>query len=113
MSFVDRNNRKPYKRVKITKANGRHSHGCRPSKQQLVHHQKKAGTLSIYTRHAAGHANKSKAINILLQIMRYEDHAKSRTICRLLNVVVPPGVLIESALISNVRARAKVIISGI
>ena len=113
MSFVDRNNRKPYKRVKITKANGRHSHGCRPSKKQLVQHQKKAGTLSIYTPHAAGHATKSKAINTLIEMMRYEDHVKYRTIHRLLKGVVPPGVPIESILIVDVCARSKVIINGI
>ena len=110
---MDRNNRKLDKRVKITKANGRHSHGCRPSKQQLVQHQKKAGTLSIYTRHTAGHATNSKAINTLIEMMRYEDHVKYRTIHRLLKGVVPPGVPIESILIVDDCARSKVIINGI
>ena len=77
-----------------------------------MQHHKKAVTLSIYIPHASGHANKSKAINILLKIMRHEDHAKSRTICRLLKGVVPPGVPIESVLIDNVCARAKVVLSG-
>ena len=45
--------------------------------------------------------------------MRYEYHVKSRTICRLLKAFFPPGVPIESALISNIRSRAKVFISGI
>ena len=66
MSLVDINNRKLYKRVKITKSNRRRSHGFRPSTHQLVQHHKKAGTLSIYIPHAAGHATKSKAINTLL-----------------------------------------------
>ena len=45
--------------------------------------------------------------------MRYEDHVKYITIHRLLKGVVPPGVPIESALIANVRAWPKVILSGI
>ena len=113
MSFVDSKNRKLDKRVKITNANGRHSHGYRPSTKHLVHHNKKAGTLSIYIPHEAGHATKSKAINTLLEMMRYEYHVNSRTIYRLLNGVVTPGVPIKSALISNLRARTKVIISSI
>ena len=46
-------------------------------------------------------------------MMRYEDHAKFRTIIRLLKGVVPPGLPIESAPIANVRARSKVILCGI
>ena len=78
-----------------------------------MQHQKKARTLSIYTPHAAGHATKSKAINTLIEMMRYEDHVKYRTIHRLLKGVVPPGVPIESILIVDVCARSKVIINGI
>ena len=43
----------------------------------------------------------------------YEYHVKSRTIHRLLKGVVCPGVPIEYALIANVRARVKAILSGI
>ena len=99
--------------MKITKAKGRHSHVCRPSTQKFVQHHKKADTFSIYTRHTASNATKSKAINTLIEMMRYKDHVKSRTIRSLLMGVVPPGVPIESALIVNVCARSKVIISGI
>ena len=45
--------------------------------------------------------------------MRYKYHIKSRTIRRLLKVVVHPGVPIEYALIANVCARSKVVLSGI
>ena len=110
---MDRKNRKFDKRVKITKANRRHSDGFRPLSQQLVQHHKKEGTFYIYIPHTSGHANNSKAINTLLEMLRYEDHVKSRTMYRLLKGVVPPGLPIESALIANVYARAKVILSGI
>ena len=45
--------------------------------------------------------------------MHYKDHANSRTIRRLMKGVVPPGVPIASSLCANVRAMAKVILSGI
>ena len=78
-----------------------------------MQYHKKVGTLSIYSLHVVGHATKSKDINTLLYMMRYKDHVNSRTIRRLLKWFVTPGVPIESALIANVRDRAKVILSSI
>jgi len=101
-TWVDSKNHLNDKRVKVTQVQGHHSNGCRPSSQQLVFHEKKSRTFSLY-----GKNNGTPVIHTLIGMMRYEDHVKSKTIRNLLREVMPPAVPLGAALIANVRTRAK------
>ena len=92
------------KSVRITKAEYLHSNGCRPSSQQLSKHHVVSGT---FTRKNVSH----KSIESLLNMMRYSDHVEAKTIRNILKEILPEEQKVDAALIANVRARAKLMLS--
>ena len=101
--------------VKISQVQGFHSHGCRPTMQQLLQHHQKSGSFSIYSKTSTSHDvnsyKRTKALNNLFNMMRYDDHVSSKTMRNILKEAYPKAVPIDAPLITNIRARAKKVLS--
>ena len=92
------------KRIYVTKAEYRHTHGCRPNTQQLLHQNISGGA---YLRDKNVNA---EIVDRLLNTFRYSDYVNARAIRNVLRDLLPESVPINAALIANVRVRMNKIV---